>query len=55
MPTDVGASKNGTFKYLKDILWNKIQGWVERTMSSVGKEVLVKAVAQAISTYVMSV
>ena len=31
MPTYVAASKNGVFKYLKDKLWNKIQGWVERT------------------------
>ena len=29
MPTDVGKSKNGTFKYLKDRVWKKVQGWLE--------------------------
>ena len=26
MPTDVGSSKNGAFKYLKDRVWNKVKG-----------------------------
>ena len=39
MPSDIGSSKNGAFKYLKDWLWSKVQGWIERTMSTVGKEV----------------
>ena len=26
MPTEVGASKNGAFKYLKDYLWSKVRG-----------------------------
>lgn len=42
MPSDVGSSKNGAFKYLKDYLWSKVQGWIEKTMSSAGKEVLIK-------------
>uniref|UniRef100_A0A453LEE1 Reverse transcriptase domain-containing protein n=1 Tax=Aegilops tauschii subsp. strangulata TaxID=200361 RepID=A0A453LEE1_AEGTS len=25
MPTDVGQSKNGTFKYLRDRVWEKIK------------------------------
>ena len=54
LPSDVGSSKNGVFKYLKDCLWNKIQGWFENTMSMAGKEVLVKAVAQAVPVYSMS-
>lgn len=54
MPSDIGASKNGAFKYLKDRLWSKIQGWIESTISTAGKEVLVKAVAQAVPVYSMS-
>ena len=30
MPSDVGSSKNGAFKYLKDYLWSKVQGWIEK-------------------------
>ena len=54
MPSDVGSSRNGAFKYLKDRLWNKIQGWIEKTMSTAGKEVLVKSVAQVIPVFSMS-
>jgi hypothetical protein len=46
--TDVGRTTNGAFKYLKDRVWNKVQGWIEQTLSARGKEVLIKAVAQAI-------
>ena len=54
MPSDIGASKNGAFKHLKDRLWSKIQGWIERTMSMAGKEVLVKSVAQVVPVFSMS-
>ena len=40
MPSDIGSSKNGAFKYLKDRLWSKVQGWIERTMSSAGRKFL---------------
>jgi hypothetical protein len=54
LPTDVGRSKNGAFKYLKDQIWNKVQGWMEQCLSAGGKEVLIKSVAQAVPTYSMS-
>ena len=54
MPTDVGTSSNGAFKYLKDQVWKRVQGWLEQALSAGGKEVLIKAVAQAIPTYSMS-
>jgi hypothetical protein len=39
---------------LKDRIWEKVQGWIERCLSVAGKEVLIKSVAQAIPTYSMS-
>jgi len=54
MSTDVGLSTNGAFKYLKDRVWKKVQGWMEQTLSAGGKEVLIKAVAQAVPIFSMS-
>ena len=31
MPSDVGSATNGAFKYLKDRIWNKVQGWMEQS------------------------
>ena len=53
-PTDVGHSRNDTFKYLRDRVWEKIKGWMEKLLSYGGKEFLIKAVAQAIPVYSMS-
>jgi hypothetical protein len=33
MPTNVGKSKNGAFKNLKDRVWSKVQGWMEMIFS----------------------
>lgn len=54
IPTEVGQAKDGTFKYIRDRVWEKIKGWMEKLLSYAGKEVLIKAVAQAIPVYSMS-
>jgi len=36
MPTDVGTSSNGAFKYLKDRVWKRVQGWLEQALSAGG-------------------
>lgn len=54
LPIEVGSSKNGNFKYLRDRVWEKIKGWMAKILSSTGKEVLIKAVAQAIPMFSMS-
>lgn len=53
LPVHVGKSKTGTFAYLKDLVWKRIQGWNEKFLSWAGKEILIKAVAQAIPTFAM--
>jgi hypothetical protein len=50
----IGASRTKEFEYLKQNIWQHIQGWKEKLLSKAGKEVLIKAVAQAIPTYAMS-
>jgi hypothetical protein len=53
MPSDVGRSKNGAFKYLKDTVWKKVLGWMEQLLSMGGKEILIKSIAQAVPTFSM--
>ncbi|KAK9986470.1 hypothetical protein SO802_031421 [Lithocarpus litseifolius] len=48
-------SKKNTFRVLKERLDNKLSGWKEKMLSQAGNEILIKAMAQAISTYTMSV
>jgi hypothetical protein len=50
----VGRSQTKTFKYIKDRVWKRIQGWKERMISKAGKDILIKACAQAIRTFAMS-
>jgi hypothetical protein len=54
LPVYVGRSRTKTFEYLKDRMWKKIQGWIERMLSKAGKDILIKACAQAIPTFAMS-
>ncbi|XP_058782992.1 uncharacterized protein LOC131657636 [Vicia villosa] len=54
LPIMFGRSKKEVFAMVVERVWKKIKGWKEKFLSSAGKEVLIKAVAQAIHTYVMS-
>lgn len=51
MPTAVRHAKNGTFKYLRDRVWEKVRRWMEKLLSTATKEVLIKAVAHALPVY----
>jgi hypothetical protein len=54
LPSYVGKSKTKTFEFLKEKIWRRIQGWKEKLLSRAGKEILIKAVAQAIPVYAMA-
>ena len=46
--------KNEVFTEIKERVGSKLAGWKEKFLSIGGREILIKAVAQAISTYTMS-
>ena len=50
----VGRNKRAILNYIKDLVWGKLQGWKEKLLSQARKEVLLKAVVQAISTFAVS-
>ena len=54
LPLLVGRKKRNTFNEIKEKLCKKLTGWKEKMLSKAGKEVLIKAVAQAIPSYTMS-
>jgi hypothetical protein len=55
LPSQVGMDRSDCFQYLVDRVCKIISGWNEKNLSMGGKEILLKAVAQAIPTYAMSV
>jgi ribonuclease HI len=55
LPAMVGADRSDSFQFLVDRVCQRINGWKEKILSSGGKEVLLKAIAQAIPSYAMSV
>ncbi|KAL9151827.1 hypothetical protein ABFS82_11G077500 [Erythranthe guttata] len=54
MPATMGKTRKQLFSYIRDRVWAKLRGWGEKLLSQAGKEILIKAVIQAIPTYVMS-
>lgn len=54
LPVIFGRSKKEVFAFVQDRVWKKVKGWKEKCLSQAGKETLVKAVAQAIPSYIMS-
>ncbi|KAL0411880.1 UNVERIFIED_CONTAM: putative mitochondrial protein [Sesamum latifolium] len=53
LPSKIARSKRELFDTIRDRVWSRITGWNEKFLSQAGKEVLIKSVIQAISTYAM--
>ena len=54
LPSLVGRAKKKSFSFNKERIWKKLKGWKEKLLSQAGREILVKAVIQAIPTHTMS-
>ena len=54
VPTIWGRSKKRGLAYVKGRILEKLQGWKHHSLSRAGREVLIKAVVQAIPAYPMS-
>ena len=53
LQTFVSGSKKKVFKHIQEKVMKKLKGWKEGFLSHAGREVLIKAIAQAIPTYAM--
>uniref|UniRef100_A0A2N9G161 Reverse transcriptase domain-containing protein n=1 Tax=Fagus sylvatica TaxID=28930 RepID=A0A2N9G161_FAGSY len=54
LPSLIGKEKIRCFSQIKERVWSKIKGWKEKLLSQAGREILIKAVVQAIPTYTMN-
>ena len=54
LPSLVGRKRRNTFNDIKEKLVKKLAGWKEKLLLKASNEVLIKAVAQTIPTYIMS-
>ncbi|WOH14698.1 hypothetical protein DCAR_0934220 [Daucus carota subsp. sativus] len=52
LPKTVSSNRWGTFRYVKEKIWNRLQSWKGLTVSRTGKEILIKSVIQSIPSYV---
>lgn len=55
LPAMVGADGSDCFKHFRERIKARLIGWMEKQLSTGGKEILLKAVAQAIRVFAMSV
>ncbi|KAL5573838.1 hypothetical protein UlMin_023435 [Ulmus minor] len=54
LPTFTGRSKKDLFAFIKDRVWKKVRGWNNSIFLGAGKEILTKAVIQALPSHAMA-
>ncbi|XP_024035529.1 uncharacterized protein LOC127899286 [Citrus sinensis] len=54
LPSSIGRNKNEAFRFIRDKVWRRLQGWNQKLLSRAGKEILLKTVAQAMPNYAMN-
>ena len=54
LPSFIGRGKKASFDNIKQRVWKNLHGWEGKLLSQAGREVLIRAVAQALPTYTMS-
>ncbi|XP_074266574.1 uncharacterized protein LOC141589850 [Silene latifolia] len=55
LPTVIGRSKKPITDIVRNKLLKRLQGWRGKILSKAGREILIKAVANSLPTYVMSI
>ena len=55
LPTFIGKSRRKPLLFIMDCIKKRLSSWMDQLVSWEGREVLIKAMAQVISTYAMSV
>ena len=50
----MGRAKKQSFSYIRERIWHKMQGWKEKLLSQASREVLIKAMIQAMPTFTMN-
>lgn len=55
LPSCIGRRKVEIFRYIRDKVWKRLQGWNQKLLSRAGKEILFKIVAQAMPNFAMIV
>ncbi|XP_063945891.1 uncharacterized protein LOC108212308 [Daucus carota subsp. sativus] len=53
LPATLGKNKSEVFAYILERVLKKMQGWKSKLLSQAGREILIKAVVQAIPSYAM--
>lgn len=54
MPLGVRRKKKDAFSFIQDKLWSRLNAWKQRKLSKADKEIIIKTIAQALPTYIMS-
>lgn len=53
LPSYIGRKKKEVFQYIRDRVWQRVQGWSSNMLSRAGKEILLKMVALTMPNYAM--